>query len=163
MSSLAVYAGSFDPPTNGHVWMIERGAALFDSLIVAVGVNPAKKAAYPPEQRLSWLRTITKPFPNVTITEFGNLFLAAYAKQVTARFILRGIRSEPDFAYEQTMRHINADINPTLDTVFLMPPREISEVSSSLVRGVIGPDGWRDVARRYVPECVYADLDKLHA
>jgi pantetheine-phosphate adenylyltransferase len=163
VTSLAVYAGSFDPPTNGHVWMIERGAALFQNLIVAVGVNPAKKAAYPLPQRLAWLRMITARFNNVRVAEFGNLFLAAYAKSVGAQYILRGIRSEPDFAYEQTMRHINADMNPTLDTVFLMPPREISEVSSSLVRGVVGPEGWREVVKRYVPECVYADLDKLHA
>lgn len=163
MSQLAVYAGSFDPPTNGHVWMIERGAALFQNLIVAIGVNPAKKAAYPLPKRLAWLNVICGSFSNVRVAEFGNLFLAEYARQVGAGFILRGIRSEPDFAYEQTMRHINGDINHSLETVFLIPPREISEVSSSLVRGVIGPQGWRTVVQKYVPECVYADLDGAHA
>jgi pantetheine-phosphate adenylyltransferase len=158
MAGLAVYAGSFDPPTNGHVWMIEQGAALFDRLIVAVGVNPAKKSAHPLEQRLAWLRTIAAPHPNVQVASFGNLFLARYAAQVGARFILRGIRSEADFAYEQTMRHINADIAPGITTVFLMPPRELAEVSSSLVRGAVGPEGWQTVVANYVPACVFDDL-----
>ncbi len=163
MPTLAVYAGSFDPPTNGHAWMIQRGAALFSRLIVAIGSNPAKRAAYSVDQRLTWLRTITQPLPNVEVTSFGDLFLADYARQVNAGFILRGIRSEADFGYEQTMRHINGDIHPQLDTVFLMPPREISEVSSSLVRGCIGPQGWREVVKRYVPGCVYDDLVRTHA
>ena len=162
MPTLALYAGSFDPPTNGHLWMIERGAALFDRLVVAIGLNPAKAAAYTTDQRLVWLRTITRSLPNVEVASFGNLFLAAYADQIRATHVLRGIRSEADFGFEQVMRHINADLNPRFDSVFLMPPREISEVSSSLVRSVIGPDGWRDVVHRYVPEPIYDDLVKLH-
>ncbi|MBK7404361.1 MAG: pantetheine-phosphate adenylyltransferase [Phycisphaerales bacterium] len=163
MPRLALYAGSFDPPTNGHVWMIERGAALFDRLVVAIGINPAKSAAYSTEQRLDWLRTITGRLPNVEVASFGNLFLAAYAGQIQATHVLRGIRSEADFGYEQVMRHINADLNPHFDSVFLMPPREISEVSSSLVRSVIGPEGWHEVVRRYVPGPIYDDLVRLHA
>lgn len=163
MSTLAVYAGSFDPPTNGHTWMIARGASLFDTLVVAVGVNPAKKPAYPLEQRLEWLRAITREHSSVRVDSFGSLFLVDYAKRIGATHMLRGIRSTSDFSYEQTMRHINADMDPRIDTVFLIPPREISEVSSSLVRGVIGPQGWREVVRRYVPEPVHADLLRLHA
>lgn len=158
MPGLAVYAGSFDPPTRGHAWMIDQGAALFDRLIVAIGVNPAKKAAYPLERRLSWLREMTAGRGNVQVASFGNLFLAYYAREVGASFILRGVRSEADFAYEQTMRHINADLNPGLTTVFLMPPREFGEVSSSLVRATIGPEGWQDVVQKYVPPCVFRDL-----
>lgn len=163
MSTLAVYAGSFDPPTNGHTWMIARGASLFDTLVVAIGVNPAKKPAYSLEQRLEWLRAITREHTNVRIDSLGSLFLVDYAKRIGATHMLRGIRSTADFSYEQTMRHINADMDPRIDTVFLIPPREISEVSSSLVRGVIGPQGWREVVRRYVPEPVHADLLRIHA
>src|SRR5678815_324347 len=160
MPGVAVYAGSFDPPTNGHVWMIEQGAALFDRLVVAVGVNPAKKPAYTLEKRIAWLRAITSQHRNVEVATFGNLFLAYYAAQIGASFILRGIRSEADFPYEQTMRHINADLSPGITTVFLMPPREIAEVSSSLVRGTVGPEGWQSVVRKYVPACVFDDLVK---
>lgn len=163
MPDLCVYAGSFDPPTSGHAWMIREGAALFERLIVAVGVNPEKKPAYPLEKRLAWLREITKGHANVEVAQFGKLYLAEYASQVGARFILRGIRNAADFGYEQTMRHVNADLRPKLTTVFLMPPREYAEVSSSLVRGLIGPDGWRTVVSRYVPECVFSDLSVTHA
>jgi len=163
MSTLAVYAGSFDPPTNGHAWMIQQGASMFSRLIVAIGVNPAKRSAYDLTTRLGWLRTLCSQWSNVEVTDFGNLYLAEYARRVGAGHILRGIRSEVDFAYEQTMRHINADLNPGLTTVFLMPPREIAEVSSSLVRGLIGPEGWKPVVQRYVPSTVYDDLIKHHA
>lgn len=163
MPGVAVYAGSFDPPTNGHLWMIRQGASLFDRLIVAVGINPAKRAAYPVEQRLGWLREMTAELSNVQVAQFGNLFLAYYAKEVGATFILRGVRSEVDFAYEQSMRHINADLSPEITTVFLMPPREIAEVSSSLVRGMIGPNGWQGVVQGLVPSCVFADLESHRA
>ena len=163
MAGLAVYAGSFDPPTNGHLWMIRQAASLFDRLIVAVGANPSKRAAYSVEQRLGWLRAMTDDLPNVQVAQFGNLFLAYYAKQAGASFIIRGIRSEADFAYEQSMRHINADLSPEITTVFLMPPREIAEVSSSLVRGMIGPEGWQRVVGGLVPACVFADLERNHA
>jgi pantetheine-phosphate adenylyltransferase len=163
MPTLALYAGSFDPPTNGHLWMIGQGAALFERLTVAVGVNPAKRAAYPLEQRLAWLREICAPFHNVEVASFGNLFLARYAADAGARHILRGLRSEADFTYEQTMRHINADLAPAITTVFLVPPRELCEVSSSLVRGLIGPEGWRNIVRRYVPDWVFRTLVLSHA
>lgn len=163
MPGLAVYAGSFDPPTNGHLWMIRQGASLFDRLVVAVGVNPSKRAAYTVEQRLGWLRAMTSDLPNVQVSQFGNLFLAYYAKQLGASFILRGVRSEVDFAYEQSMRHINADLSPEITTVFLMPPREIAEVSSSLVRGMIGPEGWQGVVQGLVPPCVFAELEPRRA
>lgn len=162
MTRLAVYAGSFDPPTNGHAWMIREGAALFERLIVAVGVNPDKKSAYPLEQRLKWLREMTRDLANVEVAHFGKLYLVDYAAEVGARFMLRGIRNAADFGYEQTMRHVNADLlpdaTPELTTVFLMPPREHAEVSSSLVRGLMGPQGWQRVVQRYVPECVFRDL-----
>jgi pantetheine-phosphate adenylyltransferase len=163
MSELCVYAGSYDPPTLGHSWMIREGSSLFDRLIVAVGVNPEKRPAHSVDQRLSWLREIVGGLPNVEVTQFGRMYLADYASQVGARFILRGIRNAADFGYEQTMRHVNGDLKPGLTTVFLMPPREYAEVSSSLVRGLIGPDGWRDVVARYVPACVLHDLSAAHA
>ncbi len=160
MSETAVYAGSFDPPTNGHVWMIEQGARLFGRLVVAAAQNPEKKYSYPLEQRVRWLREICEGFANVEVLSIENEFLAHYARGLGSRFIVRGIRDEADYQYERGMRYINSDLAPELTTVFLMPPRELAQVSSSTVKGMIGPNGWRDVVRGLVPACVFADLEK---
>lgn len=151
----AIYAGSFDPLTNGHLWMIRTAADLFRDLVVAVGVNPDKGYAYSLEDRLRLLRACTEGLPNVTVDSFENQFLVRYARSIGADYIVRGIRNESDYAREREMRYINADLEPEVTTVFLMPPREIAEVSSSFVRGLIGPEGWKDVVRRFVPEPVY--------
>jgi len=82
---------------------------------------------------------------------FSNRYLIDYAQSIGATHILRGIRSESDYEYERTMRNINGDFDPNICTVFLMPPREIAEVSSSMIKGLIGPKGWRRVVRKYVP------------
>ncbi len=153
MSETAVYAGSFDPPTNGHVWMIEQGARLFDRLVVAVAENPEKRYSYPLEQRLGWLREICGSLANVEVASIENEFLAHYSTGRGARFILRGIRDEADYQYERGMRYINSDLSPELTTVFLMPPRELCQISSSTVKGMIGPNGWRDVVRGLGPGC----------
>lgn len=159
---ICVYAGSFDPVTNGHMWMIEQGASLFDELIVAIGTNPDKRSYYTVPDRMELLRRCTAGFPNVKVSSFQNRFLVDYAREVGARYILRGIRNEDDYAYERAMRNINADLAPEVVTVFLMPPREMAEISSSFVRGLIGPDGWEEVVRQFVPGPVYEFLLVQH-
>jgi len=155
-----IYAGSFDPPTNGHLWMIEQGATLFDVLIVAIGTNPEKKYTFSLEARVEMLREIAKPYRNTTVDTFENQFLVNYAKSVGASYILRGIRSENDYEYERIMRHINSDLDPNILTVFLIPPREIAEISSSFVKGLVGPEGWEKTIKRYVPEPVHKEFLK---
>lgn len=152
---LGVYAGSFDPLTIGHLWMIEQGVGLFDRLIVAVGVNPEKRYTFTLEERLKMLSESLKQYRNLSITSFSNRYLIDYAQSVNATHILRGIRSESDYEYERTMRNINGDLDPAICSVFLMPPRDIAEVSSSMVKGLVGPKGWQKVVRKYVPEPVY--------
>ena len=151
----AIYAGSFDPLTNGHLWMIRTAADLFRDLIVAIGVNPDKAYAYSLKDRLELLRACTSDLANVTVASFENQFLVRYARSIGSDYIVRGIRNEGDYAREREMRYINSDLEPDVLTVFLMPPREIAEVSSSFVRGLIGPEGWHDVVRRFVPPPVY--------
>jgi pantetheine-phosphate adenylyltransferase len=153
-----VYAGSFDPLTVGHLWMIEQGARLFDRLTVAVGVNPEKKYTFPSEDRLVMLRDSTKQFSNVSVASFSNRYLIHYAQLIGATHILRGIRTESDYEFERTMRNINGDLAAGICTVFLMPPRGIAEVSSSMVKGLIGPIGWQKIIRKYVPDAVYKRL-----
>jgi len=159
---LAVYAGTFDPLTIGHLWMIEQGAGMFDKLIVAVGVNPEKRCMFSVDDRLEMLRQSVKRFVNVEVSSFTNQFLIAYAQSVGARFVLRGIRTESDYEYERVMRNINGDLSGGITTVFLMPPRDIAEVSSSMVKGLVGPEGWETIVKGYLPEPVFEKLKEVH-
>lgn len=154
----AVYAGSFDPPTNGHLWMIEKGLEMFDRLIVAIGSNPSKNYSFSVVERLELLRASTGNPDRLEIAHFDNRYLVDYAKKKDAKYILRGIRSPNDYEYERVMRHINADMAPQITTVFLMPPRDIAELSSNMIKGLTGPVGWEETVRRYVPEPVFAAL-----
>jgi pantetheine-phosphate adenylyltransferase len=160
-TGFAVYAGSFDPLTIGHLWMIQEGRRLFKTLCVAIGINPDKKYSFTLDDRLEMLRRSTNKFPNVTLASFSNLYLVDYAQSIGATHILRGIRSSADFEFERAMRNINGDFDPSITTVFLMPPRDIAEVSSSMVKGLIGPKGWQRIVQRYVPTPVYQHLRKL--
>ncbi|WP_234047339.1 pantetheine-phosphate adenylyltransferase [Luteolibacter pohnpeiensis] len=154
----AVYAGSFDPPTNGHLWMIERGLELFDRLIVAIGDNPSKSYSFTVDERLDLLRSSAPDNERLTIEFFNNRYLVDFAKDQNAQYILRGIRSPHDYEYERVMRHINGDMAPDITTIFLMPPRDIAEVSSSMIKGLTGPEGWEEMVRRYVPGPVFTAL-----
>jgi len=157
----AVYAGSFDPLTNGHLWMIEKGLEMFDQLYVAIGSNPSKTYTFSVKDRLSQLRDSIPSCERLTISEFDNRYLVDYARSVDADYILRGIRSSNDYEYERVMRHINGDMAPSITTTFLMPPRDIAELSSSMVKSLIGPKGWEKSVCRYVPPAVFAALQEM--
>lgn len=150
-----IYAGSFDPLTNGHYWMIQEGARLFDELVVAISVNPQKKSNYPLDTRLKMMSDALHGIDNVTVTSFTGQFLVDFATTHGADFVLRGVRGETDFEYERGMRHINDQINPHLCTVFLMPPKNLSETSSSIVRSLMGPPGWTHIVKQFVPKTVF--------
>lgn len=163
-----IYAGSFDPPTMGHVWIIEQAINLFDEVILAVGVNPDKNAMFDLDERKAMLqetvdmvleKVILWPEKKkVTVTSFEGDYLVRYADKVGATHLVRGVRSAEDLAFEKMMRHVNEDIEPDIESVYLIPPRQYCEVSSSLVKGLIGPNGWRDVVDRLVPPAVRAKL-----
>lgn len=158
----AVYAGSFDPPTNGHMFMIREGARLFDELVVAIGVNPDKRSTFTVEKRVELLRAVTRDLSNVKVETFEHQFLVKYAAARGAEYILRGIRNAGDFEYERTMRHVNQDMVPGVTTVFLIPPRQLAETSSSFVKGLVGPRGWREVVRDFVPPPVFEAILGLY-
>jgi pantetheine-phosphate adenylyltransferase len=157
---IGVYAGSFDPLTLGHLWMIEQGALLFDQFVVAIGINPDKKFTFSLEERLEMVRESTSAFSNIVVEAFSHQFLIRYAESMGANYILRGIRSGSDYEYERGMRNINGDLNSNVTTLFLMPPRDIAEISSSMVKGLIGPDGWQKIVKHYVPAPVYGRILK---
>ncbi|MGC8586505.1 MAG: pantetheine-phosphate adenylyltransferase [Candidatus Micrarchaeia archaeon] len=160
MEIKCVYAGSFDPPTNGHLWMIQKGASIFDKLVVAIGINPSKTYTFTLEERIDMLKYITKDLRNVAVAHFENEFLVRYAKSIGAQFILRGIRDSSDYEYEKSMRSVNEDIEKSITTVFLMPPEKLSKISSSLVKGLVGTKDWERIVSSYVPKYIFNYLKR---
>jgi pantetheine-phosphate adenylyltransferase len=164
----AVYAGSFDPLTNGHMWVIEQGVQLFDELIVAIGENPDKKYTFSLDDRLDMLtKSLEKFGSTVSITHFTNRYLVDFAIEQNAQFMLRGIRNSQDFEYEKVLRHVNADIvapyrstAANVTTYYVIPPRELSEISSSFAKALCGPTGWERIVQKYVPQPVFLALLK---
>jgi pantetheine-phosphate adenylyltransferase len=132
---IAIYPGSFDPPTNGHLDLIERGANIFDELIVAILRNPEKQPLFSVAERRLMLESMTSSFPNVRVETFDGLTVD-YALRVKATAILRGIRAISDYEYELQMALMNRKMHPELETVFMMPAERYSYLSSRLVREV---------------------------
>jgi pantetheine-phosphate adenylyltransferase len=135
MTRIAVYPGSFDPPTRGHEDLVRRSLALADRLIVAVAVNVGKQPLFSVEERLEMLRTAVGDDKRVSFEAFDGL-LAEFAKRVGASIIVRGLRAVSDFEYEFQMALMNRQLHPSLETVFLVPAVDLTYLSSSLVREV---------------------------
>ena len=132
---IAIYPGSFDPLTNGHLDLIQRGSEIFDELIVAVLRNPEKSPLFSVEERCEMLQAMVSRWDNVRVDVFDGL-LVDYAKKTNARAVLRGIRAISDYEYELQMALMNRKLDPRLETVFMMPAEAYSYVSSRLVKEV---------------------------
>ena len=111
-----IYAGSYDPPTNGHLWMIEQGARLFSKFYVAVGQNSQKEYTFSMDERMQMLEEMCARYRNVEVVHFENKFLVKYAESIGVDYILRGIRNEKDYTYERGMRYVNSNMNDTIQT-----------------------------------------------
>lgn len=151
---VAVFPGSFDPVTKGHVDLIRRAARLCDRLIVAVLHNPDKQAHFTPEERIALLRKALQDVPNLAFQSFSGL-LADFARAEGASFLVRGLRNEQDLSYEAQMAWANAQLMPGLETVFLQAQPALAVVSSSLVRQIAAFGG--DI-RPYVPACAVDEI-----
>ena len=132
---IAVYPGSFDPPTNGHLDLIERGSKMFEQLVVAILRNSEKTPMFSLGERLEMLRQLTADWSNVRIDTFDGL-MVEYAKSIDAMCVLRGIRAISDYEYEFQMALMNRRLAPELETVFMMPAEKYSYVSSRLIKEV---------------------------
>jgi pantetheine-phosphate adenylyltransferase len=132
---VAIYPGSFDPVTNGHLDLIERGAKIFDRLIVSILRNFEKDPLFTLDERVEMLREVARPWPNVEVDVFSGL-LVDYARLREANVILRGIRAVSDYEYELQMAMMNRKLNPSLETIFMMPALSYSYLSSRIVREI---------------------------
>jgi pantetheine-phosphate adenylyltransferase len=155
-AQVAVYAGSFDPPTFGHLDLVDRASKLFPSVVVAIGVHPARVPLFSLEERLALMQEICAPYTNVEVASFRGL-LVDYGKSIGARVIVRGLRAGTDFEYELQIAHANADLRPEIDTVFLPTRTNYGFISATLVREIASYGG--DVSR-YAPGVVCTALQR---
>jgi len=140
MSTLAVYPGSFDPLTNGHVDIILRGARLFDRIVVAILVNAEKKPLFSVEERVEIAREVFKSQSNVEVDTFDGL-LVDYVSKRGAQVIVRGLRAVSDFEFEFQMALMNQRLDPRIETVFMMPAEQYTYISSRLIKEVFSLGG----------------------
>jgi pantetheine-phosphate adenylyltransferase len=136
----AIYPGTFDPPTNGHVDLIQRGSKLFDHLTVAILMNPVKNPLFTVAERMEMLKEATKPLGNVSVAKFDGL-MVEFARTVGATAVLRGIRAISDYEGEFQMALMNRRLAPEIETVFLQPAGRYSFVSSRMVKEVFSFGG----------------------
>lgn len=147
---IAVFPGSFDPITLGHIDLVKRAQHLFDKIIVAVGVNSSKKYLFPLEQRIEWLNQVFKEDDHIHVDHFEGLTVN-FCRDQKANYLLRGLRNASDFDYEKTISQLNHIIGDNLETVFLISKPEFSHVSSKIVREIIKGNG--DVSN-FVPDSI---------
>jgi pantetheine-phosphate adenylyltransferase len=136
----AVYPGTFDPPTNGHLDVIRRAAKLFDKLIVAIAENPDKKPLFTIEERTKMIKELTENLPNVEVIAFNGLTVEL-CRQKNSSCIVRGIRTFSDYEYEFQMALTNRSLAPEIETIFIMPSEEFSFLSSSMVKQAVSLGG----------------------
>lgn len=158
MSTKAIYPGTFDPVTLGHLDIVTRAAQMFDQVVLAVAASPSKKPMFSLDERVELARNMVAHLPNVEVVGFSDL-MANFARAQQANVLVRGLRAVSDFEYEMQLAHMNRHLLPTLESVFLMPTEGFSFVSSSLVKEVARHGG--DVSAFLPPHVLQALLAKL--
>lgn len=160
MLKTAVYPGSFDPMTNGHLDIIKRAANIFDKVYVAILINSSKKPRFSLKQRMEWLKEATANIPNVEIGTFSGL-LVNYANEIGASAIIKGLRAVSDFEYEFQMALTNRKLSPNIETMFLMTNDKYSYLSSSIVKEVAHHGGSLDgLVPDFMIEGIYEEFRK---
>ncbi len=140
MSRIAVFPGSFDPITKGHESVIKRATAIFDNIVVAVGVNSQKKEFFPLKKRIEWIKCVFANYPTVNVRQFSGLTVD-FCREIGATYILRGLRTSADFEFERAIGQTNKNLLPQIETVFLLTTPEYTHINSSIVRDVLKNGG----------------------
>ncbi len=156
MKKIAIFPGSFDPITLGHVSIVRRAIPIFDQIIIGIGINSTKQQMFSPQQRKIWITSVFKNEPSIKVELFKGLTVD-FCKTKGARYILRGLRTAADFEFERTIGQINKKLYPEIETLFLLTETEFTPVSSSIVREVLRYGG--DVSSM-VPKEILTDIQK---
>jgi pantetheine-phosphate adenylyltransferase len=158
----AVYAGSFDPTSAGHIHVVQKAAATFDEVVVVVAHNSAKTGYFSVEDRVRFCKDAFSHIPNVKVDQVSDSYVVDYAERIGATHLVRGLPTVADFQYEYELYHNNRSINPKLDTVFVMCDKDVQQVRSSTVRGMVGYRGWVKRVKPLVPKTVFDALLLKH-
>ena len=155
---IAVFPGSFDPITTGHVDLVKRALLVFDNVVVAIGVNSQKKYLFDLEQRIHWIEAVFADEPRIKVGHFQGLTVN-YCREIGSNFLLRGLRNASDFDYEKTISQLNTIIGDGVETLFLISQPAFSHVSSTIVREIIKGKG--DVSQ-FVPASIARDIANMN-
>ena len=154
---IAIFPGSFDPITNGHLDIVQRALPLFDKIIMAIGVNSVKKTLFDLDQRMDWLNQVFKDYDKVHVATFEGL-TAHYCEKIGAKYLIRGLRNGSDFDYEKTISQLNNIIGDDLETVFFISRPNFSHISSTIVREIIKGRG---DASPFLPPEIKIDMSQI--
>tara|TARA_Y100000389_G_C17424282_1_gene498600 strand:- start:864 stop:1325 length:462 start_codon:yes stop_codon:yes gene_type:complete len=153
MQRIAIFPGSFDPITTGHVDIINRALPIFDKIIISVGSNSEKQYFFSLEKRIQWIKKVFIKTPKIEVKSYNKLTVE-FAKESNARFLIRGLRNTSDFEFEKTVAHANSELNPSIESVFLLTKPKYSFITSTLVREIIRNNG---DYQKFVPNQVVID------
>lgn len=154
MKKIALFPGSFDPITVGHVDILNRALPLFDEIIIGIGTNSQKQSLFTLEQRKTWIKKVFEGNNKISVREYQGLTVN-FCKEVNANYIIRGIRSAADFEYEKTIAHLNTAMEENIETILMLSTAELSSISSTIVREIIRGKGKID---KFVPKQIIKEL-----
>lgn len=154
----ALYAGSFDPITVGHQFLIKEGSELFDHLTIVLSTNKNKISFFSIEERKKQILFFIKDFDNVTLEVVEDEYVVDIAERTNSKFLLRGLRDTVDYGYEQKIESINNQLNPNVKTIYISSPDNLKTISSSMVKSLIGYKGWQNAIKNMVNELVLSDI-----
>ena len=147
MSKIAIFPGSFSPFTIGHQSIVDRALPLFNKIVISIGINSEKPQYFSIEERMQWIKDVYNNNPKIDVKQYKGLTVD-FCKKENANYILRGLRDSRDFKFEKNIAHMNKELNPNIETIFIITPPEISHISSSIIRDIIKNGG--DVSK-FIP------------
>ena len=148
MSKIAIFPGSFSPFTIGHQSIVDRALPLFDKIVISIGINSEKTQSFSIDKRMQWIKDVYNNNPKIDVKQYKGLTVD-FCKKENANYILRGLRDSHDFKFEKNIAHMNKELNPNIETIFIITPPKISHISSSIIRDIIENGG--DVSK-FIPK-----------
>ena len=148
MSKIAIFPGSFSPFTIGHQSIVDRALPLFDKIVISIGINSEKTQSFSIDKRMQWIKDVYNNNPKIDVKQYKGLTVD-FCKKENANYILRGLRDSHDFKFEKNIAHMNKELNPNIETIFIITSPKISHISSSIIRDIIKNGG--DISK-FIPK-----------